>query len=98
MQDAVIHSGMPSRTFYYLADKHEVLQHIKKDINDVIIAKINRGALKGEFNATASIWRQKQLGEKDQQYTENTTKSKVKIVCADEETKDKLNNIIDEAE
>ena len=65
MQDAVIHSGIPSRTFYYLVEKYEVLQHIKKDINELLISRINKNALKSKYNVAASIWRMKQLGEKD---------------------------------
>jgi len=35
---------------------------------------VNKGAITNEMNPTASIWRMKQLGEKDQQYQDHTTK------------------------
>jgi hypothetical protein len=59
-----------------LIDKFPVFESIKKDIADIIIARINKNALKGDFNPAASIWRMKQLGEKDTQYQE--VKSDVK--------------------
>ena len=65
VQDAVIHSDIPRSTFYYLCDEHKVLDNIKKEINDLVIARVNKGALKGDYNPTAGIWRMKQLGETD---------------------------------
>jgi len=70
VQDAVIHINIPHSTFYDLADKHKVLDNIKKEINNAVIARINKGALLNKMNATAAIWRSKQLGEADK--TENT--------------------------
>lgn len=67
VQDAVIHSGIKSRTFYSLCEEHVVLQDIKREINDNIIVRINNGALTGKYNTTAGIWRMKQLGESDVQ-------------------------------
>ena len=52
------------------------MEYIKRDINDSIIRRINKGALKTTFNTTASIWRMKQLGEKDEQKTDITTNGK----------------------
>lgn len=65
VQDAFLHVGMPSSTFYYLISVRKELEDIKKDIDASVISKINRGGLKGDFNPTASIWRMKQLGERD---------------------------------
>lgn len=65
VQDAFLHIKMPSSTFHYLIDKYKVLEDIKKDINANVISKVNKGALKGDFQPTASIWRMKQLGERD---------------------------------
>ena len=69
VQDAVIHINIPHSTFYDLAEKHKVLDNIKKEINNAVIARINKGALLNKMNSTAAIWRSKQLGETDK--TEN---------------------------
>ena len=69
VQDAVIHIDIPHSTFYDLALRHKALDNIKKEINNLVIARINRGALLNKMNATAAIWRSKQLGEVDK--TEN---------------------------
>jgi len=71
VQQAYIEYGIPSTTYYYLLDKFPELASIKKGINDIIIARVNKGAINNEMNPTASIWRMKQLGEKDTQYQEN---------------------------
>lgn len=65
IQDAIKQTGIPSRTFYHLADTEEVLRNIKDSINDTIIIRVNKGALHGELRETASIFRMKQLGERD---------------------------------
>lgn len=98
MQDAVAHSGIPSRTFYYLACNHDVLQEIKQDIADAIVSRVNRKGLIGDFNATMSIWRMKQLGEKDEQHvkTSNVTKSIIEVT--DNETKEEVDKLIDKFE
>lgn len=67
VQDAVIHIDIPHSTFYDLAQKHKVLDNIKKEINNAVIARINKGALTNKMNSTAAIWRSKQLGESDKQ-------------------------------
>jgi hypothetical protein len=41
------------------------LQYFKEDIKRLLTARINKGALQGNYNVTAAIWRMKQLGEKD---------------------------------
>jgi hypothetical protein len=99
VQDAYLAYPMRGSVFHYLIDKFPVLEKFKRDIQDVIISRINRNALRNEFNPTASIWRQKQLGEKDTQYqkveatvdnvTKLTPEQRAKRI---EELKAKLNN------
>ena len=74
VQEAVMHSPYERCIFYYLCDRFEDLNNIKKELNDVIIAIVNRKGLEGEFNATSSIWRMKQLGERDKAELDHTTK------------------------
>jgi len=76
VEDAIYHSGIPFSTFYNLSKKSTVLEDIKKDINSAILRRINKKGLNGEFNATMSIWRLKQLGEEDVTKTDVTTKGK----------------------
>ena len=73
LQDAIIKAGYYSSGFYYLLDKFPVLESIKKDCLDIIVAGVNQSALDGTFNPTASIWRMKQCGEKDVVETKNET-------------------------
>lgn len=70
VQQAYIDFGMPCATYYYLIDKHPVLETIKKGINDLLISRINKGSLVGDYISTPAIWRMKQLGEKDTQHQE----------------------------
>ncbi len=65
VQDAFLHIDMPSSTFYHLVEKHDVLEYIKRDIMANISSRVNKKGLTGDFNATMSIWRLKQMGEKD---------------------------------
>ena len=65
IQDAIRYIGIPHSTFYYLCKNNSDLDNIKDDINNAVICRINKGALKGDYNPTAGIWRMKQLGEKD---------------------------------
>ena len=73
IQEAVMLSKYPRHVFYYLCERFVDLDNIKKDINDCIITVINRKALNNQMNSTASIWRMKQLGEKDQSHQDITT-------------------------
>lgn len=72
VQDVFLNIGMRSSTFYYLIEKFPDLELIKNDIKDVIVSRINAGALNGKFKETASIWRMKQCGEVDEK-TNNLT-------------------------
>jgi len=67
LQDAIISVKLYSSSLTYLIDKFPKFVNIKSDIQNVITSRINKNALTGEFNATASIWRMKQLGEVDKQ-------------------------------
>ena len=71
VQDAFFSIDMRPTTAHYLIKKFPELEDIKKDINDIIISRINKKALAGDYNATASIWRFKQLGEKDEKTVDN---------------------------
>ena len=68
LQRAWIENDIRPTTVKYLVNRHEVLSNIKEDIANAIVATVNTKALEGDFQPTASIWRMKQLGEKDQQY------------------------------
>lgn len=102
LQDAIYYSGIPYSTFDYLADTHTVLGTIKNNIRQAIIRRINRNALdKNEASpAAASIWRMKQLGEKDQQYIEQETnvKQKSEIIVATKEEAEIAKKLIDKFE
>ena len=76
IQDAIYHIKLPSSTFYNLIKRFSELEYIKRDINDSIIRRINKGALKTTFNTTASIWRMKQLGESETINTDVTSNGK----------------------
>ena len=93
LQDAIIHSGIPSRTFYYLAENHEDLQTIKEDIHVQIISRINKGALKDNFVASPAIWRMKQLGEKDEQHINQTGTTKQEITVSSMQTKEQIEEL-----
>ena len=67
LQDAIRSVNLYMSSINYLIDKFPVFETLKTDINSVIISRINKGALTGEFNPTAAIWRMKQSGETDQQ-------------------------------
>lgn len=65
LADAINHIDIPYSTYDYQAEKYDVLGRIKKDTMTAITRRINKKALQGDFQPTASIWRMKQLGEKD---------------------------------
>jgi len=65
---------------------------LKTDIQNIIVSRINRGALKGDFNPTASIWREKQLGERDQQEIKQTN-TNLDVKLTDEQIKKISDNI-----
>ena len=81
LQDAIHSVDLYSSGLNYLIKKFPVFESIKKDIEDLILARINKGALLGDFNPASGIWRMKQLGEKDTQHQDFTTKGeKIKSI------------------
>lgn len=98
LQDAIIHSGIPNRTFYYLSDNHEVLQAIKQDIHDLIISRINKLALRDEAPASPSIFRMKNLGEIDEQHINTSGSMKTEITVNSKEEKEEIDKLIDKFE
>lgn len=98
LQDAKFQSGIPSRTFDYLVNNHDVLRLIKQDIMDHIISRVNRLAIKDQAPASPAIWRMKQLGERDEQHISNTNNSKHEIVVSSNETKEDLDKLFDKLE
>ena len=75
-QDACLSIGCRSTKIDYWVNKMPVFESYKKEIQNVIISRINNKALNNKFNATQSIWRQKQLGERDTQYQNTDITSK----------------------
>lgn len=72
LQDAIFSVDLYSSGLNYLIDKFPVFENIKKDIQDIIISRINKGALKGDLTPSPAIWRMKQCGEKDKVETEHS--------------------------
>jgi len=73
LQDAIHSVDLYSSAMTYFMEKFPVFANIKKDIQEIVTSRVNTKALTGEFNATASIWRMKQCGEKDVVETKNET-------------------------
>lgn len=96
LQDAISKTGIPYSTFYQLCKDQEDLDLIKQDIQQVIIRRINKGALTNKYQQASSIWRMKQSGEKDQQYLEqkntgNMMKQEINVIS--EEAKKALEDL-----
>jgi len=72
LQDAKYKTAIPSRTFDHLVDTHDILRSIKQDIMEQIVRRVNRLAMKDQAPAAPAIWRMKQLGEKDQQFIDQS--------------------------
>jgi len=70
-QGACLKSGFRVGKMDYWANKIPVFGALKKEVQQILIARLDYLALTGTFNVTASIWRQKQLGERDTQYQES---------------------------
>lgn len=100
LQDAIFQTGIPSRTFYYLADNEPVLQIIKDDIHEAIIRRVNCLALRDHAPASPAIWRMKQLGEKDQQFIDqhNTGTINQNISVTSKEDIEEIENLKDKFE
>lgn len=94
LHDAIKQTTIPYSTYDYLAEKHEVLGRIKKDTMIEVLRRINSKALKGEYQPTASIWRMKQLGEKDQSFVNQKVEEVIPLTP--EEIKQKSKELEDE--
>ena len=66
LQDAIHSVDLYSSSLNYLIGLYPVFESIKSDMNSIIIGRINKKALKGEFVSTPAIFRMKQCGEKDE--------------------------------
>ena len=73
-QDACLSIGWRSTKVDYWVNKLPIFETLKKDIQAVIISRVNSKGLHNKFNATMCIWRSKQLGERDTQYQDHTSK------------------------
>jgi hypothetical protein len=93
LQDAKFISAIPSRTFDYLVDNHDVLRLIKQDIMDHIVARVNKLAIKDLAPASPAIWRMKQLGERDEQHINQTGTMKQEITVTDKETAKEIEDL-----
>jgi hypothetical protein len=64
IQEAVVYNGViPFSTFYYLLTKFPELENLKIELQSIIIARINKGAILGNYAPAPAIFRQKMLGE-----------------------------------
>jgi len=70
-EDACASIGWRDSKCNYWSNKITVFATLKNDIQAAIRRRINKGALNNDFNPTASIWRMKQLGEKDEKVVDN---------------------------
>lgn len=95
LQDAIIYSGIPNRTFLYLTENHEVLRTIKQDLRDVIISRVNRLALRDQAPASPAIFRMKNLGEIDEQHVVNSGSMKQEVVVSSKEAAKQLEELKD---
>ncbi len=80
MQDVLKH---PDIKLYrsgldYLTGKFPDFGKYKRDIQDAIISRVNRGAIKGDFAGTPAIFRMKQLGEEDRTTVDSNVNANIK--------------------
>lgn len=95
-QDACISvEWRPSKIDYWV-NKIPVFEDIKKDIQNIIISRVNKNALKMKFNATAAIWRMKQLGEKDSSDLNFNTNTGLTINVDSKKKEKKINDMLNE--
>lgn len=72
IQEAWIkHKVIPSSVKLWIRKEKE-LASIKEDINDAIIATLNRRCLENDINTGGAIFRMKMLGEREKQEIVNT--------------------------
>ena len=80
MQDVLKH---PDIRLYrsgldYLTGKFPDFGKYIRDIQDAIISRVNRGAIKGEFAGTPAIFRMKQLGEEDRTTVDSNVNANIR--------------------
>ena len=97
LQQAWIENDIRPSTATWLIKNYEVLASIKKDINDSIIAVINKGSLIEGMQPTAAIWRIKQLGETDRQEITNLNHEMQPLTSEEiKQAKDKLKDKLED--
>jgi hypothetical protein len=94
-QDACMSINWRDSKVNYWCGKIPIFANLKKDVQNIIIARVNKNALKNKFNATASIWRMKQLGEVER--SEQTIKQDtgLTINVNSKEEADDINEMLD---
>lgn len=70
-QDACLSIGWRVTKMDYWCSKIPTFGTIKKEVQNIVVSRINKGALESDFQPTASIWRMKQLGETDEKVIDN---------------------------
>ena len=96
-EDACNSIGARGSKVDYWVNKLHVFETSTKDIQNTITSRINKGALTGEFNPTASIWRMKQLGERDSQNIDYTSKGeRIRPLQLTSETAKAIDKTIDD--
>lgn len=90
--DACYSVKMRDSHIAYLVKKFPVFENSKQDIQKRIVSRINKGALSQEYQATASIWRQKMLGERETTETINTT-TNINVDLNEEQKQEALNRV-----
>lgn len=75
-QGAVRSIGWRVTKMDYWTDKIPAFGIYKKEIKQILICRVDSKALNNKFNATQSIWRQKQLGERDEKFQDVKTNGK----------------------
>ena len=97
LQQAWIENDIRPSTAKWLIKNYQVLANIKKDINDSIISVINKGSLLEGMQATAAIWRMKQLGETDRTEVTNLNHEMQPLTSEEiNQAKDKLKDKLDD--
>jgi hypothetical protein len=92
VQQAYLDYKMPSATYYYLTNKFPYLESIKRGISDIIISRVNKGAITNNMNSTACIWRMKQLGETDKQEVK-TVNTNLNVELDDKEREEAIKRV-----
>ena len=70
-QSACLTANVRIGKMNYWCKKIPIFAKYKKEIEQIIISRLNDGALNGDYNVTAAIFRQKILGEIEIQHVKN---------------------------